>query len=368
MNTKKGNIVKQSGNDVEGYRSQKVLFQPNVRVFLQYSVNKFVQRGRKVKHINVLNLAKFSKKSYFCKLDLYNGYFHLPIREQGRKYFGFSFDHTYYVFNSLCFGYSPAPDFFQFFSQEIVRILQEQSVECEIELDDFLIHANSYGKYKKDVELLVNLLSYFGFKINFAKSCLIPSQTIDFLGYTLDAKNCCFVLTQEKLVKCRLIVKALSLLWSIKVKLLQRIIDCLNSACLLVPLFRSYIRAWYRLANFSASRRVRLDPGLLVHFLEIFFNGPLFYAWPSGVAPHSVPCFVDATTSRVAGISGHGMFSFPLRSSRPIFEAEFLYGIYSHLPYSNKVFLIGDNTGVLYCLRKGSSKNFISNCFFAEFS
>ena len=38
MNTNKGSIVKQSDNDVEGCRSEKVLFQPNMRVFLQYSV------------------------------------------------------------------------------------------------------------------------------------------------------------------------------------------------------------------------------------------------------------------------------------------------------------------------------------------
>ena len=75
-------------------------------------------------------------------------------------------------------------------------------------------------------------------------------------------------------------------------------------------------------------------------------------------------CFVDATNSRVAGISGHGMFSLPLRSSRPIFEAEFLaslYGIYSHLPFSNNVCLIGDNTGVLYSLQKGNSRNLIGS-------
>ena len=59
-------------------------------------LNRFVQRGPKVKHIDVLNSAKkFSSKSYFCKLDLSNGYFHLPVREQDGKYFGFSFDHTY---------------------------------------------------------------------------------------------------------------------------------------------------------------------------------------------------------------------------------------------------------------------------------
>ena len=39
VNTNKGSIVKQSGNDVEGCRSQEILFQPNMRVFLQYSVN-----------------------------------------------------------------------------------------------------------------------------------------------------------------------------------------------------------------------------------------------------------------------------------------------------------------------------------------
>ena len=185
-------------------------------------LNRFFQRGPKVKHINVLNLADtFSSKSFFCKSDLSNGYFHLPIREQDRQYFGFSFDHTYYVFNSLGFGFSPALDFFQSFSQEIVRILQDQNVDCEVELDDFLIHANSYEKCIKDVELVVSLFSYFGFKINFPKSCLILSQKIDFLGHTLDAVNHCFTLTQEKLVKCRLIVKAWSLLTSIKVKLLQ---------------------------------------------------------------------------------------------------------------------------------------------------
>ena len=193
-------------------------------------LNKFVQRGPKVKHIGVFNFAKkFSNKSYFCKLDLSNGYFYLPIREQDRKYFGFSFDHMYYVSNSLCFGYSPAPDFFQNFSKEIVRILREQNVGCEVELDDFLIHTNSYEKCKKDVELVVYLLSYFGFRINFSKSCLIPSQKIDFLGYTSDAKNRCFVFTQEKLVKCRMMIKALSLLRSIKVKLLQCILGFLIS-------------------------------------------------------------------------------------------------------------------------------------------
>ena len=38
VNTNKGGVVKQSGNDVQSYRPQKVLFQPNVRVILEDGV------------------------------------------------------------------------------------------------------------------------------------------------------------------------------------------------------------------------------------------------------------------------------------------------------------------------------------------
>ena len=38
----KGSVVKQSGNDVEGCRFEKVLFQSNMRLFQQYSVNKIL--------------------------------------------------------------------------------------------------------------------------------------------------------------------------------------------------------------------------------------------------------------------------------------------------------------------------------------
>ena len=55
------------------------------------ALNSFVKRGPSVKHLNVLHLAKseFCRKTYFCKLDLSNGYFHLSVRPEDRKYFGF---------------------------------------------------------------------------------------------------------------------------------------------------------------------------------------------------------------------------------------------------------------------------------------
>ena len=330
------------------------------------ALNKFIKRGPSVKHLNVLELAKteFSRETYFCKLDLSNGYFHLSIRPENRTYFGFSYDNQYFVFNSLCFGYKPAPDFFQAFSQELVRIIRDRGILCKVELDDFLIYPNSFDACLNSVNLAVNLFKYFGIKVNFARSSIIPSQTIDFLGYSLDAQNCRFTLTQDKLFKCKLIIKCLSRLRSIGVKLQQRILGFLNFALQLFPLGRSFIRPWYKLASNFASSRVKLDPSPLAHLRDVFFKGPLFAFWPSGVAQPSLPCFVDAMPSRVAGITGQGLFAFSLPALRPIFEAEFLasfHGIGTYRPISNNIHLIGDNLGVVFCIKRGSSRNFIAN-------
>ena len=237
------------------------------------ALNKFIKRGPSVKHLNVLELAKteFSRETYFCKLDLSNGYFHLSIRPEDRTYFGFSYDNQYFVFNSLCFGYKPAPDFFQAFSQELVRIIRDRGILCKVELDDFLIYANSFDACINSVNLAVNLFKYFGIKVNFARSSIIPSQTIDFLSYSLDAQNCRFTLTQDKLFKCRLIIKCLSRLRSIGVKLQQRILGFLNFALQLFPLGRSFIRPRYKLASNFASSRVKLDPSPLAHLRDVLF-------------------------------------------------------------------------------------------------
>ena len=173
---------------------------------------------------NLLIKSEFFRKAYFCKLDLSNGYFHLSIRPKDRKYFGFSFDYQYFVFNSLCFGYKAAPDYFQAFSQDLVRIGREQGILCKVELDDYLIYADSFVSCLNSVNFIVDLSKYFGIKIIFVRSSLIPSQTIDFLGYSSDARKCRCTLTQDKLFKCRLIIKCLSRLRSIGVKVLQRIL------------------------------------------------------------------------------------------------------------------------------------------------
>ena len=239
-------------------------------------------------------------------------------------------------------------------------MFRDRGILCKVELDDFFI----FDSCLNSVNLAVSLFKYFGIKVNFARSSIIPSQTIDFLGYSLDAQNCQFTLTHDKLFKCRLIIKCLSRLCSIRVKLLEHILGFLNFALQLFPLGRSFIRPWYELASNFAFSRVKLDPSPLAHLRDVFFKDSRFVFWPSGVAQPFLPCFVDATPFRVAGIVSQGGFAFSLPVPRPIFEAEFLasfYGIGTYQPISNNIHLIGDNLGVLFCLKRGSSHNLFAN-------
>ena len=155
----------------------------------------------------VLRSSIFSKNTFFfTKLDLRNGYFHLPIYPPQRTYFGFSFERQYYVFNVLCFGYSTAPDFFQNFMGSICEILLSQGVPCGVELDDILVYAEGKDNSLRATQLAISILEYAGFKINFSKSVVTPTQIIDYLSYNLNVRKQCFCIQKNKLFQCKLIL------------------------------------------------------------------------------------------------------------------------------------------------------------------
>ena len=53
-------------------------------------------------------------------------------------------------------------DYFQAFSQDLVRIVRNQGILCGVELDDFLIHVDSFEPCLSSVNLAVRLFNYFG--------------------------------------------------------------------------------------------------------------------------------------------------------------------------------------------------------------
>ena len=120
----------------------------------------------------------------------------------------------------------------------------------------------------------------------------------------------------SKLVKCKLVLKAFSLLSSVCRKLMEHVLGFFNFIFTIVPLARSFIRVWYDQLGFniSDSSRIIFDRSPLGPLRDILFSKSFVFPWLSGVPKHPLPCFVDATPLRIAGISGKGCFSRSLPS------------------------------------------------------
>ena len=140
-------------------------------------------------------VAKFLKRGdWMCKLDLEDGYEHVAIREDCRRYFGACWRGEILRFARLGFGFKLSPVLFQQLMEAIVRKVNEELVVLKIEagafvyLDDFLIRGPSEEKCKEALSLLMMWLERLGLKINMEKSVLDPCQEMEYLGKVWDTQ------------------------------------------------------------------------------------------------------------------------------------------------------------------------------------
>ena len=72
-----------------------------------------------------------------------------------------------------------------------------------MELDDVLIYSDGKESSLRATQLAISILERAGFKINFSKSIVSPTQVIDYLGCTLDARRQCFCVQKSKSAECQ---------------------------------------------------------------------------------------------------------------------------------------------------------------------
>ena len=160
-----------------------------------------------------------------------------------------------------------------------------------MELDDVIIYSEGRERSLRATHLAISILERAGFKINYSKSVISPTQVIDYLGYTLDARNQCFCLQKSKLVKCKLILKGLSILNSVSRKLMEQLLGFFNFIFSIVPLARSFVRVWYDQLRLHTSHlsRIFFDRSPLGPLWEIIFAKLLFFlgvrGFPNSLCP-----------------------------------------------------------------------------------
>ena len=132
-------------------------------------------------------LSSVSEGEWFTLVDLKDAYFHVPIHRLHWRFLRFAFGTREYEYRVLPFGLSLSPRVFTRVVAAVLAPLHLEGVRVLPYLDDWLIQAASYQQAVRDTARVVSHVQRLGFKLNWEKSMLTPSQRITFVGITLDS-------------------------------------------------------------------------------------------------------------------------------------------------------------------------------------
>ena len=139
---------------------------------------------------------------YMTSIDLKDAYYSILIAPEHRKYLKFIWNDELYAFNSFPMGLSSSPRIFTKLLKPFFSALRSQfGHTCLGYIDDSLYLGESYLECEEATFRTVQLLISLGFKIYPEKSIVIPTQVLDFLGFTLKLILMTVSLTDKKAYK-----------------------------------------------------------------------------------------------------------------------------------------------------------------------
>ena len=151
-------------------------------------LNSFVEVPHfKMEGIHTVN-NQVMKADWLIKIDLKDAYFSIPIDQDHRKFLCLQVGDQIYQFNCLPFGLTSAPWVFTKTLKPVVALGRELGIRLVVYIDDILLMAESKEKVHEQAEGLIYLLQCLGYTINVEKTITEPTQSLAFLGFTLDTR------------------------------------------------------------------------------------------------------------------------------------------------------------------------------------
>ena len=135
---------------------------------------------------------------YFAKVDFQHAYYSVYVRPQDRDWFRFIWRDQHFRFTCLPQGFTSAPRVFTKLLKPVFSHFRSLGIICLCYLDDCIFLASSADALLQNLEYVIGVLDALGLTISVSKSCLVPSQRIEFLGFEIDSVSMSVGLTQGK--------------------------------------------------------------------------------------------------------------------------------------------------------------------------
>eukprot|EP00792_Barthelona_sp_PAP020_P007855 TRINITY_DN3174_c1_g1_i18.p1 TRINITY_DN3174_c1_g1~~TRINITY_DN3174_c1_g1_i18.p1 ORF type:complete len:1210 (+),score=69.08 TRINITY_DN3174_c1_g1_i18:74-3703(+) len=130
-------------------------------------------------------------------IDITSGYTHIPLHEDWLEVTVVEVNNKRYGAKRLPFGSSVAAQMFTMVLQVIVEKLRSEGIFVLQYVDDLLIGGETMEETKTSLKRTLELLSFVGFKVKKEK-IQEPSNTIEYLGFTLDLQKRKIRLPEDK--------------------------------------------------------------------------------------------------------------------------------------------------------------------------
>jgi hypothetical protein len=128
------------------------------------------------------SLATLSGNKYFSGLDLFNGYWQIPMAEADKDKTAFITDDGLFEFNVMPFGLTNAPATFQRYMDAILAGLKWNSLLVYI--DDIIIFSKTFEDHLHDLEVVLDRLILHNLQLKSSK-CHLFQTTLTYLGYVV---------------------------------------------------------------------------------------------------------------------------------------------------------------------------------------
>ncbi|GFS49854.1 enzymatic polyprotein, partial [Trichonephila inaurata madagascariensis] len=129
-------------------------------------------------------LDTLQEAKVYSTLDLRNGFFHVDVDEDCRKYTSFIVPDGQFEFNKVPFGLSTSPGVFQRYVSSIFRDLTRKGIVISY-LDDLVIPAKDEKEGLEKLKIVFEVAKKYGLEIKF-KKCQFLKKTIEFLGHVVE--------------------------------------------------------------------------------------------------------------------------------------------------------------------------------------
>ncbi|EFA12439.1 Retrovirus-related Pol polyprotein from transposon 297-like Protein [Tribolium castaneum] len=127
-------------------------------------------------------LRRLAGGKFFTSLDLFSGYYHIPVSEDSIHYTAFITQDGHYEFTRVPFGLTNAPAVFQRMINTALGQLRFSKVL--IYLDDILIPAPTISESLHLLRIVLKVLQDNGLTLNL-KKCYFLKKQIEYLGYEI---------------------------------------------------------------------------------------------------------------------------------------------------------------------------------------